>query len=180
VARIAVGAMGALITLAFGVVLLGVPFEPSRIDWPMLALVTPLGLISILAIGAMMAAICIQTRQESWAYPEAVAGAMFLVSGAVFPLAVLPALAQAVGLLLPVTWWLEGTRRALFPTEPGGIGGAGSLWADLVGTLQPSAPQVVLALLLTGAAGTLAALVAFTWSERRAKERGLLDQTTGS
>jgi ABC-2 type transport system permease protein len=180
VARIAVGAMGAVITLAFGIVLLGVPFDPTRIDWPLLAIVTPMGLLSILAIGAMMAALCIQTRQESWAYPEAVAGAMFLVSGAVFPLAVLPAIGQAVGLLVPVTWWLEGTRRALFPTEPGGIGGAGSFWMDVTGTLQPSAPQVVLALLLTGAAGTLAALVAFTWSERRAKERGLLDQTTGS
>jgi len=179
-ARIAVGAMGALITLAFGVLLLGVPFDPARIDWLLLAVITPLGLAAIVAIGAMLAAICLQTRQESWSYPEAVAGAMFLVSGAVFPLVVLPAAAQAIGLLMPVTWWLEGTRRALFPTEPGGIGGAGSIWASVAGTLQPSAPQVVLALMLTGAAGTLAALAAFTWSERRAKERGLLDQTTGS
>ncbi len=52
-----------------------------------------LGLASIVAIGVMLAAICIQTRQESWSYPEAVGGALFLITGAVFPLAVLPATA---------------------------------------------------------------------------------------
>ena len=35
---------------------------------------------SILAIGVLLAAICIQTRQESWSYPEAAAGALFLIS----------------------------------------------------------------------------------------------------
>jgi hypothetical protein len=36
------------------------------------------------------------------------------------------------------------------------------------------------ALLVTGAVGTLAATVLFEISERRAKEQGLLDRTTGS
>ena len=70
---------------------------------------------SIIAIGVMLAAICLQTRQESWSYPEAVAGALFLVSGAVFPLAVLPAVVQAIGMLTPLTWWIEGVRQSLFP-----------------------------------------------------------------
>ena len=48
-------------------------------------------------------------------YPEAVAGALFLVSGAVFPLSVLPPFAQAVGLISPLSWWMEGVRRALLP-----------------------------------------------------------------
>ena len=45
-----------------------------------------LGVVAILAIGLILAAICLQTRQESWSYPEAAAGALFLVSGVVFPL----------------------------------------------------------------------------------------------
>ena len=90
VARIGVGAMGAAITLAVGVLVLGVPFDVGRIDWPLLSTVMVLGVASILAIGLLLAAVCLQTRQESWSYPEAAAGALFLVSGVVFPLSVLP------------------------------------------------------------------------------------------
>ena len=76
-------------------------------------------------MGVILAAICLQTRQESWSYPEAVAGSLFLVVGAVFPLSVLPGVLQAVGLLVPLTWWLEGTRRALFPGVVSAVGGPG-------------------------------------------------------
>ena len=40
VARVAVGAMGALITLAVGVVALGVPFDPGTVNWPLLVVVS--------------------------------------------------------------------------------------------------------------------------------------------
>ncbi len=71
VARIGVGAMGAAITLLVGVVFLNVPFDVSRIDWILLVATMVLGVASILAIGLILAAICMQTRQESWSYPEA-------------------------------------------------------------------------------------------------------------
>jgi ABC-2 type transport system permease protein len=180
VARLAVGGMGALITLALGVVVLGIPFDPFRIDWPLLAAVMALGLAAIMAVSILLAAVCLQTRQDSWQYPEAVAGALFLVTGAVFPLAVLPSAVQFVGLLVPFTWWIEGVRRALFPTGLSAIGGAGSTWASLVGPSVPSGTSIVFALLLTGGIATLGSMVIFRASERRAKERGLIDQTTGS
>ncbi|HKG57926.1 MAG TPA: ABC transporter permease [Candidatus Limnocylindrales bacterium] len=180
VARLAVGAMGALITLAVGVVALGVGFDPARVDWLLLAAVTVIGLVAIIAIGVVLAAICIQTRQESWSYPEAAAGALFLVSGAVFPLAVLPSPAQVVGWMTPLTWWIEGVRRAVFPAGISGIGGPESLFASYTGRPVPDSGEVVIALLATGAVVTLAAAVVFRISERRAKNRGLLDQTTGS
>lgn len=180
VARIGVGAMGALITLAVGVVALGVPFDPARVDWPLLVVVTVLGLATITAIAVVMAAICIQTRQEAWSYPEAVSGALFLVSGAVFPLAVLPAPAQGMGLLDPLTWWIAGIREALFPGGVDSVGGPGSLWQQATGRLGPEAMEIVLALLVTGALVTLASFALFRVSERRAKNAGLLDQTTGS
>jgi ABC-2 type transport system permease protein len=180
VARIAVGAMGALITLAVGVVALGVPFDPGAINWPLLVVITALGLVTILAIGVVMAAVCIQTRQESWSYPEAAAGAFFLVTGAVFPLSVLPGPVQAIGLLAPLTWWIEGTRKALFPGGISAVGGPGSLFTDLTGRAAPGSLETVFALLVTGALATLAASIVFQRSVHRAKDRGLLDMTTGS
>jgi ABC-2 type transport system permease protein len=180
VARVAVGAMAAVITLVVGVVALGVSFDPVGIDWPLLISSMLFGLVAIVAVGVALAAVCIQTRQEAWSYPEAAAGALFLVCGAVFPLSVLPPPAQVVGLLNPLSWWLEGIRTALMPAGISGIGGSGSLFAEVTGRTAPSSLDIVVALLLTGALVTLAAIVGFRLSDRRAKDRGLFDQTTGS
>jgi ABC-2 type transport system permease protein len=179
-ARLSVGAAGAIITLAIGVVALGVHFDVGAVDWPVLIASTVLGLGAVVALGVLMAAVCLQTRQESWSYPEAVAGALFLVSGAVFPLAILPMPVQAIGLAFPLSWWIEGFRRAFDPANPTAIGGPGSLFQSVTGQVSPGNTEVFIALLVTGAMATLAAAVIFRLSSRRAKERGLLDRTTGS
>ena len=179
-ARVAIGGMGAAITLAFGVVALGMPLDPGRIDVPLLLFSMALGLVAIVSLGLALAAVVLQTRQESWSYPEAVAGSMFLLVGAVFPLAVLPAPVQAIGLLMPLTWWMEGVRRALFPDGVSGVGGSGSLFTTLTGQATPDTATIALALLVTTALVTLAAALCFAVSDHRAKDRGLIDQTTGS
>ena len=180
VARVGVGGMGALITLGIGIAVLGVPFDITKVNWVLFVLVMAIGLTSIIAIGVMLAAICLQTRQESWSYPEAVGGSLFLVSGAVFPIAVLPAIVQAIGLLTPLSWWIEGVRQSLFPGGISSIGGTGSLFESLTGQAMPAPAQIVVALLATGTVATLASIAVFRASDRRAKDRGLLDQTTGS
>ncbi|HUQ77737.1 MAG TPA: ABC transporter permease [Patescibacteria group bacterium] len=180
VARLGVGAVGAVITLGVGILVLGVRLDVGRVAVPLLVPVIVLGVASILAIGLLLAAICMQTRQESWSYPEAAAGALFLVSGVVFPLGVLPPPVQAIGLATPLTWWIEGIRLALFPGGVSAIGGAGSLFTQWTGSAAPTAAQIVLVLLATGTVATLGAVAMFRVSDRRAKDRGLLDQTTGS
>ena len=180
VAQVGVGAMGAIITIAIGIFVLGVPFDPAAVDWMGLTVVMVLGLASILAIGVMLAAVCLQTRQESWSYPDAVAGALFLVSGAVFPLAVLPLAVQWIGLVNPLAWWIQGVRTAMFPGGISSIGGTGSLWTDLTGSTAPDLTTTVVVLLVTGSLVTLAGTTVFRISERRARDRGLLDRTTGS
>jgi ABC-2 type transport system permease protein len=179
-ARLAAGAMGTSVALVFSVIILGLRIDLGAVHWPYLALVLAIGIVPVGAVGVVLAAICLQTRQESWSYPEALAGAMFLVTGVVFPLAILPDPVEVLGLLNPITWWVEGVRRAIVPTGPTSIGGQGSLWTAVTGTSAPDGAQVLVALLLTGALVTLAATAIFRSSERRARDKGLLDRTTGS
>jgi ABC-2 type transport system permease protein len=180
IARLGVGAAGAIITLAFGVVVFGVPIDVPHIDWLLLIVGTIIGLVSIVALGLLMAAICLQTRQESWSYPDAFAGSLYLVSGAVFPLVALPGPVQAIGLAAPLTWWIEAIRRAIDPANPSGVGGPGSFFEQVTGHAVPTNLEILIALLVTGTIVTLGAAAVFRVSARRARERGLLDRTTGS
>ena len=179
-ARLLTGAMGTLVAIFFAILLLGLRIDPGAVDWPLIAVTMLLGLPPVLALGIVLAAVCLQTRQESWNYPDAFSGAMFLVSGVVFPLSVLPSSLEALGLLNPITWWVAGVRRAILPDGPSSIGGAGSLWTAVTGSAAPDPITIVGALFLTGAVTTLVATALFRGSERRARDRGLLDRTTGS
>ena len=167
-ARIVIAAFGAAITLVVGIVLLGVRIDPGGIDWPLLAVSSVLGFVAIGAIGVAMGGLCLQLRQEAWSYPDAVAGALYLVSGAVFPIDVLPPALQAVALFVPLTWWLEGSRRAL----------TGAATPTVLATYPDAA--VVVALAVTSVAWAIAGLGAYSFFVRRARDRGLIDQLTSS
>jgi ABC-2 type transport system permease protein len=170
----------AVITLGFGVIVLNVPFNVTSVNWLLLLLSSALGLVGVLSLALLLGATIMQTRQDAWSYPEAVAGGLFLMVGAVFPMSVLPAPVQLVGLLTPLSWWLEGTRQALFPGVASAIGGPGSVWTSWTGTLAPDPTQIVLMLAATSAVFAVIGLWAFRRSERRARQKGLLDLLSGS
>ena len=134
-----------------------------------------ISVFGLLALVANMTVIGLSGRVNAWNVVLAL-----LVGGVVFPLSVLPMPVQALGLVNPLTWWIEGVRHAVFPGGPSAVGGAGSLWTQLTGTAGPDGATILVALLATGALVTLAATGVFRVSERRAKDRGLLDRTTGS
>ncbi len=179
-ARLLAGAMGTVVALVFAVIVLGLRIDLAAVDWTLLVVCLVLGIVPVLALGVLLAAVCLQTRQESWSYPDAFAGALFLVSGVVFPLSALPAALQVVGLVNPITWWVAGVRLALVPSGPTSIGGEGSVWTAVTGSAAPDGTTIVVALCVTGALATLAAIAIFRSSERRARDLGLLDRTTGS
>jgi len=179
-ARIGIAVVAAVITLGFGVIFLNVPFNVGAVDWLLLVLSSGLGLIGVLSLALVLGATIMQTRQDAWSYPEAVAGALFLMVGAVFPMSVLPAPVQIVGLITPLSWWLEGTRQALFPGVATAIGGPGSVWTSWTGSPAPSPAQIVALLAITTAVFAVIGLVAFNRSERRARQKGLLDLLSGS
>ncbi len=161
-------AAGFLVTLVVGIVFLGVQVDLAGVDWRLFAASMTVGLTAIVALGTAVAGLCLTTRRESWSYPEAIAGALYLLSGAIFPPDVLPAAIQPVALALPTTWWLEGVRRALLGVRtPGLLGGFDDM-------------ALMLALCASTAVLTLVSWAVFRMFERLARERGLIDQTTGS
>jgi ABC-2 type transport system permease protein len=164
-ARVGVSLVAVALTLLVGILFLGIEL---RVDLLMLVPATLLGLTAVMALGVFMAGWCLQLRQEAWSYPEAIAGALYLVSGAIFPVDVLPAAIQPVAWAFPTTWWLEASRRGLVGHgSPGTIGGLSN--------------EAVMALLvLTTAIAVPLALAAFAWFMRRARRAGLLDMVTGS
>ncbi len=161
-------AAGFLVTLLVGVLLLGVQIDVAAIDWRLFVPSMAVGLIAIVSLGLAVAGLCLTTRRESWSYPEAIAGGLYLLSGAIFPPDVLPPVLQPVALALPTTWWLEGVRRALLgvPTP------------NLLARFDDA--MVLTALCVSTVVLTLGSVVIFRTFERVARERGLIDQTTGS
>jgi ABC-2 type transport system permease protein len=127
-----------------------------------------LGVTAVIALGLFMAGWCLQLRQEAWSYPEAIAGALYLVSGAIFPVDILPAFLHPIAYASPTTWWLEASRRGLLGHgSPGALGGL-------------SDGLVMLFLLVSTAIAIPIALAAFAWFMQRARQAGLLDMVTGS
>jgi ABC-2 type transport system permease protein len=95
-----------------------------------------------------------------------VAGALYLLCGAIFPIDVLPRPLQLVGQALPLTYWLEALRRALLGTGTGGL-------------LSPLADRELL-LILAGSMVLMAVLSLwfYRWAENVAREKGLIDMQT--
>jgi ABC-2 type transport system permease protein len=162
-ARVLISFLAVAVTLIVGVVFLGVTLSPNPL---MLLPATLIGLPAVIALGIFMAGWCLQLRQEAWSYPEAIAGSLYLLSGAIFPIDFLPGFLQPVAYGFPTTWWLEASRRGLL-----GQGSPGQL-----GTVPDA---VVLGLLLlTAAIAVAVALIAFGLFLRRARQLGILDMTT--
>jgi ABC-2 type transport system permease protein len=166
VARFATTSVGVFITILAGVLFLQVPLDVRVVDWPLFLVALVVGVAMLALLGLILAGVTLQTTRHSGMAGEAVAGALYLFSGAIFPLEVLPAWLRPVGYALPVTYWLELLRRALvgstaqaFPT----LAGFSNL--ELLGILAG------LTVVFGAVSGTI-----FGLCEHRARERGLLDQ----
>ncbi len=168
VARFLTGSISVLITILAGVLFLNLSLDLQRIDWGLFFISLALGIILLAMMGLMLGGLSLLMVHHSWGVVEGVAGALFLFSGAIFPLEVLPAWLRPVGYLFPVSYWLELSRRALV----GDVAQAFPTFANL--------SNGALLLLLLGMTVFLSflALRFFAWCDRRARERGLIDRVT--
>ncbi len=166
VAKAIVSTIAVAVTLLFGALALGLKVSPARVDWAFLLVAWALGLLGLAFLGILLGGVTLITARHNYYIGEAVAGALYLLCGAVFPLDVLPKGLQLVGQALPVTYWLEALRRALLGR------GAGALLAGL------SDAQLLLILAGSTLALALLSTAVYRRAERLAKARGLLDMQT--
>jgi ABC-2 type transport system permease protein len=167
-ARFAVSAISVLLTLVVGILVFGLPIGLDVAGAPWFTSVLIMGLASLTFMGLAMAGIMLLSGQNSWGLGELFAGALYLFSGAIFPLDVIPAALRPIGLALPATYWLELIRRSLAPSTAG-VSSLFATWSD--GSLATALGA------LTIVFGALS-LAGFYWCERRARDRGLIDRTS--
>ncbi len=167
VARFLITTFAVLIILIFGRLALAIPIYLSRIDYPLLLCCLLLGLAGVVALGLILAGICLVIPRHSWLMNEGVAGVFYLLCGAVFPIDALPSGLQVVAKVLPFTYWLEGMRRAT-------LGKSVSL---LLSSFRNT--DIVLILTATTLGLGLLSHLSFKSFEHWARKRGIIDRTTG-
>lgn len=168
VARFLTGSFAVFITLVAGALFLHVPFRPAEVNWGLFLVSLGLGIAVLSMMGLVLASLSLMIAHHFFLIGEAVAGALYLLSGAIFPLEVLPVWIRPLGFALPITYWLELLRRSL-------LGQAA--WA--FPTLAALSDGQLLGILAGFSClfGLLAALT-FYRCNRQARERGLIDRTT--
>ena len=168
VARFLSGSVAVLITISFGVAFLHVPLDLSKVDWLLFVISLSLGVAMLSLLGLILASITLLIAHHFFLIGEAVAGALYLFSGAIFPLDVLPVWLRPVGYAMPITYWLELMRRSM-------VGDV----AQAFPTLARFSNIQLLGILfgLTILFGFIAVVV-FRFCDYRARERGLIDFVT--
>lgn len=168
VARFLTGSMSVFITVTFGVLFLKVPLHLAQVNGPLFIASLFIGVIMLAMMGLILAGITLLIANHVWFIGEAVAGSLYLFSGAIFPLEVLPAWLRPVGFAMPLTYWLELVRRAL-------IGDAAAAFPTLAAFSNGQLLGILLA--LTVVFGLLGIYV-FRKCDHLAREKGMIDMTT--
>jgi len=169
--KIAITTVGVILTLVFGVLVLGVGIDVGAIDWPMLAASLVLGLSCLCIMGLALGGVSFLTAKHGEGINEGVAGVFYVLSGVIFPITVLPPWAQGISKVLPVTYWMEGVRRGLEPGVVSELGGQTGLagFSDLT---------LILVLVASSIAFLFISLAIFKAADRAARRKGKVDWTT--
>ncbi len=165
--KIAVATFGVLVTLAFGVLFLGIRLDFALEDLPLFAASLVLGLAVLLAIGICLGGISFLTAKHTHGLAEGLPGIFYVFCGVLFPLSVLPSWGQAIGQAIPLTYWFDLTRRLLLPVS------------SVDTTLTGYSDLAILALLLVSSFAFFGlSFLIFKSGEHLARKAGKIDMTT--
>lgn len=168
VAKFLVATISVIITIVFGALFLHVRIDLAAVNWPLFIAALLIGIVMLAMIGLILAGVSLLVAHHVWFLGEGVAGALYLFSGAIFPLEVLPPLLRPIGWLMPITYWLELLRRSL-------VGSVARAFPTLstLSNLELMAILIGLTIFFS-----IASIFVFRWCEHRARERGLIDMVT--
>ncbi len=162
VAQLGSAAASVLIVLVLAALALRLPLDPLHVNYPLLFLACALAFVTVVAV-AMAYSLCLLAARHAYGYGEIAAQVLYIVSGAIFPITVLPGPLAALASLSPLVYWLELVRRALLQ------GAALRMFPAL-------SDGAVLSRLVLATAGTLIIVyLVFRWADRRARKLGLID-----
>jgi ABC-2 type transport system permease protein len=165
VARFLTGTLAVVITITAGIVFFKVPVNPLRANWPMFIAALFLGVICLTSMGIILGSWTLTIRAQPWFLGESAAAALYLFSGAIFPITILPTFLQPIGFVMPMTYWLELLRRALL--------GANAAAFPTLAAFGNAQLFGILAALTVGF--SILAFVAFRYFDRVARDKGLID-----
>jgi ABC-2 type transport system permease protein len=168
VAGFLTASLSVIITILAGVLFLHVSFDPLQADWLLFFVSLVIGVVMLAMMGLILAAVSLLVVRHSGFLADGVSGVLFLFSGAIYPLEVLPKWLQPVGYAIPITYWLELMRRSL-------IGNVAQAFPTLA---RFSSLQLLGILVGLSFVFGVASVFIFRVCDRRARERGLIDRTT--
>ena len=168
VARFLTASFAVIITMGMGMIFFKLPINLKTADWGLFLLSLALGVLMLAMLGLLLAGISLRVAQHAGGIGEAVGGGLFLFSGAIFPISVLPAWLQPVGYVLPISYWLELIRRALL----------GPLAVQYSTFPALSNLQLLGILIAMTAFYSMLSIWLFRLLEHSAREKGNIDLTT--
>ncbi|MCW5873235.1 MAG: ABC transporter permease [Anaerolineales bacterium] len=167
-AKFAFGSLAVFITIVVGVFFLNLPLDLSLVNWPLFIVSLTMGIVMLAMMGLVLGSVMLLIVNNANFMGEAVAGALYLFSGAIFPLTVLPAWLQPVGYIAPISYWLELIRRAL----------VGNIAQSFPTFAQFSNGQLLAILAGLTLLFTVLGFVVFRYCDHQARERGYIDRVT--
>ena len=168
VSRFLVATVAVIITLAAGKLFLHLPLNLNQVNWALFLVSLFLGITMLAMMGLILASITLMIVNHHFILGDAVAGALYLFSGAIFPLEVLPTWLRPVGFAMPITYWLELMRRSL-------IGNVAEAFPTLAAFSNGQLLGILSGMTLLFA---VTSVFIFRWCDHRARERGLIDWVT--
>lgn len=113
--QLVIASIAVVITLLFGVFILGVQLSFAVIDVPLFLAILVIGLVGVSAMGVILGGISFLTAKHMHGMNESVAGIFYLFCGVLFPISMFPVWGQYISLAIPLTYWFEAVRRVLAP-----------------------------------------------------------------
>jgi ABC-2 type transport system permease protein len=161
-AKFGSAAASVVIVLAIGTLVLRLPIDPLTVDYPLLLAACLLALVAVLAFGVLFSMLLLAGR-DSYGYGEISAQVLYIFSGAIFPISVLPHPIAIAAALSPLPYWLELVRRALLHER------VYQMFPEL------SDGQVLARLAASTAATVVVCWLAYVVADRRARRQGYID-----